>query len=75
MMGHRFEIELRPVALGGGWRLHSIGRDPETGVETELGGDVSPIEPGVGVNDLRRCVRNRRVVVGLAADEYGIGMR
>ena len=36
----RFEVEPRPAALGGGWRLHLIAADPETGAEIEAGGGV-----------------------------------
>jgi hypothetical protein len=46
MKHERYEIEPRPVAVGGGWRLRLIGRDLETGVEIELGGGVFPVEPG-----------------------------
>ncbi len=38
----RYEIEPRPAALGGGWRLHLIAEDPETGAEIEAGGGVFP---------------------------------
>jgi hypothetical protein len=38
----RYEIEPRPAALGGGWRLHLIAEDPETGAEVEAGGGVFP---------------------------------
>ena len=37
MKHERFEIEPRPAAVGGGWRLRLIGRDLETGGEIELG--------------------------------------
>ena len=30
MGSYRYEVEPRPVALGGGWRLHLFGPDPET---------------------------------------------
>lgn len=38
----RYEIEPRPAALGGGWRLHLIAENPETGAEIEAGGGVFP---------------------------------
>lgn len=38
----RYEIEPRPAAVGGGWRLHLIAEDPETGAEIETGGGVFP---------------------------------
>jgi len=40
----RYEIEPRPATLGGGWRLHLIAEDPETGAEIEAGGGVFPDE-------------------------------
>lgn len=40
----RYEIEPRPAALGGGWRLHLIGHDLETGEEVEMGGGAFPVE-------------------------------
>jgi len=46
MKHERFEIEPRPAAVGGGWRLRLIGHDLETGDEIELGGGVFPVEPG-----------------------------
>ncbi len=46
MKPERYEIEPRPAALGGGWRLRLIGRDLETGAEAELGGGVFPVEDG-----------------------------
>ena len=45
MKHERFEIEPRPAAVGGGWRLRLIGRDLETGGEIELGGGVFPVDP------------------------------
>jgi hypothetical protein len=51
MKHERFEIEPRPAAVGGGWRLRLIGRDLETGVEIELGGGVFPVEPGEDERD------------------------
>ena len=50
-MHERFEIEPRPAAVGGGWRLRLIGRDLETGDEIELGGGVFPVEPGEDERD------------------------
>ena len=44
MRQDRYEIEPRPVALGGGWRLHLFGRDLETGEEIEVGGCVFPVD-------------------------------
>lgn len=38
----RYEIEPRPAPLGGGWRLHLIAENPETGAEIEAGGGVFP---------------------------------
>ena len=46
MKPDRYEIVPRPSAVGGGWRLHLIGRDPETGQELELGGGVFPVQDG-----------------------------
>ena len=51
MKHERFEIEPRPAAVGGGWRLRLIGRDLETGDEIELGGGVFPVEPGEDERD------------------------
>ena len=45
MRQDRYEIEPRPVALGGGWRLHLFGRDLETGEEVEMGWGVFPVDP------------------------------
>ncbi|MGC9292979.1 MAG: hypothetical protein ACP5EP_09710 [Acidobacteriaceae bacterium] len=42
----RYEIEPRPAALGGGWRLHLIGQDMETGEESEMDGGDVPVEVG-----------------------------
>ena len=50
MKHERFEIEPRPAAVGGGWRLRLIGRDLETGGEIELGG-ASFLEPGEDEGD------------------------
>ena len=38
----RYEVEPRPTAIGGGWRLHLIAEDPETGAEVEVGSGVFP---------------------------------
>lgn len=51
MKPERYEIEPRPAALGGGWRLRLIGRDLETGMETEMGGGVFPVEDGQDTRD------------------------
>lgn len=40
----RYEIEPRPHAVGGGWRLRLYGRDLETGQEIEMGGGAFPVE-------------------------------
>jgi hypothetical protein len=45
MSAHRFEIQPRPVSLGGGWRLRLL----ET--EIEVGGGVFPVEEGVSEED------------------------
>jgi len=42
----RYEIVPRPASLGGGWNLRLIGRDLETGQESEMGGVVLPIQDG-----------------------------
>jgi hypothetical protein len=39
----RYDLEPRPAALGGGWRLHLIAEDPETGAEVEVAGGVFPL--------------------------------
>lgn len=44
MRQDRYEIEPRPVMLGGGWRLRLFERDPETGEEFEMGGGVFPVD-------------------------------
>jgi hypothetical protein len=46
MERERYEIEPRPEELGGGWRLHFIGRDMETGEEGEVDSGVVPVEIG-----------------------------
>lgn len=46
MERERYEIEPRPAELGGGWRLHFIGRDMETGEEGEVDSGVVPVEIG-----------------------------
>lgn len=43
MPEHRFEIEPRPINLGGGWRLRLLEDD------TEVGGGVYPPEPDLGI--------------------------
>lgn len=40
----RYEIEPRPRAVGGGWRLRLYGKDLETGQEIEMGGAAFPVE-------------------------------
>ena len=42
MRSDRYEIEPRPTAVGGGWRLRLFGKDLETGQEIEMGGGVFP---------------------------------
>ena len=42
----RYEIEPRPAALGGGWRLHFFGHDMETGEEIEMNSGVVPLRGG-----------------------------
>jgi len=42
----RYEIEPRPNAVGGGWRLRLFGKDLETGQDVEMGGGVFPVEEG-----------------------------
>jgi hypothetical protein len=51
MKHERYEIEPRPVAVGGGWRLRLIGRDLETGGEVDLGGGFFPVEDGEDERD------------------------
>ncbi len=43
MSQNRYEIEPRSENLGGGWRLHLISVDPETGEEIFMGGGVFPV--------------------------------
>ncbi len=51
MIAERYEIEPRPVALGGGWRLHVFGYDLETGESVEMGGGVFPVQLGEDPKD------------------------
>jgi len=51
MTPYRYEIVPRPTALGGGWNLRLIGRDLETGQESEMGGGVFPIQDGEDARD------------------------
>ena len=51
MKCERYEIEPRPLPVGGGWRIHFFGRDLETGQEIETGGGVIPIEDGQDEKD------------------------
>lgn len=44
-MLHRYEIDPRPAALGGGWRLRLLED------ETEVGGGVFPLEQTVTSDD------------------------
>jgi len=72
MKHESFEIEPRPAAVGGGWRLRLIGRDLETGGEVELGGGVFPVEPGEtkGTPTLTPCkpVKNGWMIVEVDAE-------
>lgn len=49
VMACRFEIEPRPLSVGGGWRLRLL-QDEGTG-ETEMGGGIFPIEENVTSDD------------------------
>lgn len=51
MNADRYEIEPRPEALGGGWKLHVFGKDPETGESLEIGGGVFPVQLGQDPQD------------------------
>jgi hypothetical protein len=44
MKHERYEINPRPLNVGGGYQLHLIGRDLETGEEVFLGGAVFPVD-------------------------------
>jgi hypothetical protein len=44
MIPSRFEINPRPAKVGGGYQLHLIGRDLETGEEVFMGGGVFPVD-------------------------------
>lgn len=48
----RYEIEARPLPVGGGWRIRFFGRDLETGQEIEMGGGVFPVEDGQDERDV-----------------------
>ncbi len=43
MTGPRFEIEPCPTLLGGGWRLHLVSTDPETGEDVFMWGGNFPV--------------------------------
>ena len=47
-MNRRFEIEPRPLELGGGWKLRLL--EQEGGEETEMGGGLFPPEPEQGIS-------------------------
>jgi hypothetical protein len=64
----RYEIEPRPAALGGGWRLHLIGHHPETGAEIEMGGRGFPIEPNVGGKETYRPGKTKQAKIYCKAD-------
>ena len=51
MRSDRYEIEPRPLPVGGGWRIHFFGKDLETGQEIEIGGGVIPIQDGQDETD------------------------
>ncbi len=51
MRSDRYEIEPRPLPMGGGWRIRFFGRDLETGQEIEMGGGVFPVEDGQDEKD------------------------
>lgn len=52
MNADRYEIVPRPDALGGGWRLHVFGKDPESGETIEIGGGVFPVLEGQDSRDV-----------------------
>ena len=56
--GSWYEIEPRPAAVGGGWRLHLYERDPKTGGVIEVGGGVFPVEA---------CLKEQQGAQGLAS--------
>lgn len=49
-MNRHFEIQPRPVVLGGGWRLRLLERSPD-GNEIELGTGIFPLEHGLNAED------------------------
>jgi hypothetical protein len=49
-MDCRYEIEPRAPALGGGWKLRLLQREPD-GMEIEMGGGVFPPEDGISEDD------------------------
>lgn len=49
-MTHRFEIEPRPVSLGGGWRLRLLEQSPD-GSEIEMGDGIFPPEVEINEDD------------------------
>jgi hypothetical protein len=53
-MSRRFEIEPRPTALGGGWRLRLLQEEPD-GSETEMGGGIFPPQPDEGISSDDAC--------------------
>lgn len=64
MERERYEIEPRPAELGGGWRLHFIGRDMETGEEGEVDSGVVPVE--IGKDEKADVHTHRRSCSGVA---------
>ncbi len=51
MRSERYEIEPRPLPVGGGWRIRFFGRDLETGQEIKTGGGVIPLQDGQDTED------------------------
>ena len=73
---NRYEIEPRPAALGGVWRLRLFGQDPETGEDIEMGGGVFPGESSEDFGEVYDAHADAmQGGQGLAAEPGGLGAR